>query len=855
MKNIILLLLCSLVLTACPGPDPIIDVDTSLLTQYKWYAHFENIDISDDYDYVWLQKGYTYLFFLEDGTGRNYTWQRSDDSDGDVSRGGEITRFTYTVSKDIVVINYNGFTTKLRLSGKELVPVEGGDFLCSEIFKAQSITKDDYEYIPRTGVCGNDLIFVYENDTYELKISGKGDMFDYTKTNQPWNDFYIDKVIIEEGVTSVGTNAFYYNVAIHPNTVDLPQTLKRIGACAFAGCLLSTINIPESVEEIGESAFDGCKYLKNVSISKDNKLVQIGEWAFSGCDKLSFNSLSFSESLRTIGNYAFISCPVGSLDFDEGVESIGHGAFAGGLSNKELILPNSLKSIGFSAFDGAYSKIVLGSEIENLSERAFYSSAKSGSLYVNISTPLDVNGSLIVDDAGNVVDKNWTLYVPKGCKSVYSKESPWNKFKEIIEDGDLEGSKENDEENNDGGNDDANSGDSDLKQDQSDEKDYRRGHVATGFSKGTGTSSDPYIISSAAELRYFSDAVRGGNIFKDKYIKLGADIVINENVLTRYGELNGDGSNFEPWIPIGRYNPSYYFCGTFDGNGYTISGLYCNRPEGENVGFFGNLYGNIKYVVIKDSYFKGKNNVGGVVGNTRAKYISSTIPSSVKEYYQNDKTISIASCINEAMVTGDNNIGGIVGYAYHVDKITTSANDGYIYGNSDVGGIVGKSASLSSMKIIDCINTGYVRGSDSSIGGIIGNGYCNVLNCLNSGDVKSSVKNVGGICGIMGKPTSNKITNCLNISTEIVGASNIGAILGYNNGCTVSYNYYLYQNGLVAVGSTNSNTSGKNSYNSSLTESELKSTEILNKLNDRTQSGWSKWIIGKDGFPILEWIE
>jgi hypothetical protein len=126
---------------------------------------------------------------------------------------------------------------------------------------------------------------------------------------------------------------------------------------------------------------------------------------------------------------------------------------------------------------------------------------------------------------------------------------------------------------------------------------------------------------------------------------------------------------------------------------------------------------------------------------------------------------------------------------------------------------------------------------------------------LNSGDVKSSGKNVGGICGIMGKPTSNKVTNCLNISTEIVGSGNLGAILGYNNGLTVSYNYYLYQNGLVAVGSTNSNTSGKNSNNSSFTESELKSAEILNKLNNRIQTGWSKWKAGKDGFPTLEWVE
>ena len=187
MKNKILLILCSLVLTACPGPEPDIDVDVNILTQYKWYARFENIDISDDYDYAWLQKGYTYLFFLEDGTGRNYTWQRSEDSDGDISRGGEITRFTYSISRDIVYVNYDGMSTKLRLSGKELIPIDGGDFLYSEIFEAQNITNDDYKYIPRIGTCGENLKFQYENDTYELRIFGTGEMSDFSSTETPYS--------------------------------------------------------------------------------------------------------------------------------------------------------------------------------------------------------------------------------------------------------------------------------------------------------------------------------------------------------------------------------------------------------------------------------------------------------------------------------------------------------------------------------------------------------------------------------------------------------------------------------------------------------------------------------------------
>lgn len=852
IRSNILLLLCICFFTAC-SPEPNPDVNIDVLTQYKWYAHFENIDLSDDYDYAWMQKGHTYLFFLADGTGRDYTWERSEDSDGDVSRGGDITRFSYTVSGNIVNINYRTYTAKLRLEGKELIPIEGGDVVFSEVFKAQNITADDYKYIPRTGICGEKLTYIYENDTYELKISGTGDMYDYTSTNQPWHDFYVSTVIVEDGVTSIGKNAFVANSLLHIDEVELPYSLLKIGNNAFSGTFLTNIVIPDNVNEIGDFAFTDCKYLKNVSISNNNKLEKIGEWVFSGCDKLSFKGLSFNENLRTIGNNAF-SCSIGDLKFKEGVESIGHGAFAGGVSNKELILPNTLKTIGSLAFDGGFSKIVIGTGLQELGTNAFVSSAKSGELYINIGTPLTVDGSVI--QGYNTMgigsnEKNWTLYVPKGCKSAYLKQAPWNKFKAIVEDGELDGENENDDKEED---DVDNSEYSDLRQDRLDADNSRRGQVAKGFSRGTGTSTDPYIILSAAELRFFSDAVRNGNLFKNQYVKLGADITINQNVLTRYGELNGDGSNFEPWIPIGRYDPSYFFCGTFDGNGYTISGLYCNRPEGEDVGLFGKLYGNVNNVIIKDSYFKGKNNVGGVAGNTRPNYNGSTIPTSVKEYYQNEKIISITLCMNEAMVSGESQVGGIIGYSDNEGKISKCINSGYIIGNTNVGGIIGKSSSLSSTSIIDCCNKGYVRGilnDNTSIGGVLGNGYSNILNCLNLGDVKNVGRNAGGICGIIGNTKSRKITNCVNISIGITATHNVGAIVGLNNGITVSYNYYIYQVGMSAIGDNN----GSNSNNNSLTDNELKSVEFLNKLNSKIESSWSKWKVGNDGYLILEWME
>ncbi len=137
-----------------------------------------------------------------------------------------------------------------------------------------------------------------------------------------------------------------------------------------------------------------------------------------------------------------------------------------------------------------------------------------------------------------------------------------------------------------------------------------------------------YAIGTKEELYWFSDYVNYGEMNSNiSCAKLIANIVVNEHVLNEDGSLNGDGSNFEVWRPIGdtleRRKP---FMGSFDGQGYSISGLYYAD------GRFGNLVGNekavglfgfvipvagdivIENVRVIDSYFQNCSDVGGLVG-------------------------------------------------------------------------------------------------------------------------------------------------------------------------------------------------------------------------------------------------
>ena len=120
---------------------------------------------------------------------------------------------------------------------------------------------------------------------------------------------------------------------------------------------------------------------------------------------------------------------------------------------------------------------------------------------------------------------------------------------------------------------------------------------------GNGTADSPYKIGTAAELYWFAALVNGdesvctGNVTQ----KTSANAVLTADITVTN----------ETWTPIGFETP---YEGTFDGQGYTISGLNFDNSGLNNVGLFGWNQGTIKNVGVVDSYFYGLNYVGGVCG-------------------------------------------------------------------------------------------------------------------------------------------------------------------------------------------------------------------------------------------------
>ena len=174
-----------------------------------------------------------------------------------------------------------------------------------------------------------------------LTISGNGRMADYEldpdnsqidpdnvklKFTYPWNSLRIKSIVVEEGVTYIGNQAF----ACFP--------------------LLESVSLPNSLEEIGDFSFFQCKSLKSVTLPEG--LKTLGTYTFVNNDSL--ESISIPSTVERYGIYSFaFNKNLKSVKFAEGLTTIGDSAFAYCESLKSVTFPESMKNIHMDAFSSS----------------------------------------------------------------------------------------------------------------------------------------------------------------------------------------------------------------------------------------------------------------------------------------------------------------------------------------------------------------------------------------------------------------------------------------------------------------------------------------------------------------------
>jgi hypothetical protein len=150
------------------------------------------------------------------------------------------------------------------------------------------------------GTCGNKLVWTL--DRYGmLVISGTGEMSD----SPAWDGKKdrIEKVYIENGVTSIGKKAFASCTNL--TEVIISESVNEIGEAAFQECTsLVYISIPKSISNITTSMFSGCMALKGLVLPES--VMSVGKQAFKGCSALA--SVTIPSSVTEIGSDAFSDC-------------------------------------------------------------------------------------------------------------------------------------------------------------------------------------------------------------------------------------------------------------------------------------------------------------------------------------------------------------------------------------------------------------------------------------------------------------------------------------------------------------------------------------------------------------------
>lgn len=338
---------------------------------------------------------------------------------------------------------------------------------------------------------------------------------------------------------------------------------------------------------------------------------------------------------------------------------------------------------------------------------------------------------------------------------------------------------------------------------------------AQTFSGGTGSDTDPYLISSKADMEELATSVNGGVKYVGKYFELTQDITGASNAITTV--IGNSATN--------------YFIGVFDGKGHTVE-VNISVSSGYG-GLFGkittsdiknlNVIGNV-ICIVNNTTNNFKVYLGGIVGDMSASIITNCSFNGVVS-----SNIQVAS--------GYSYVGGICGYisdsgsqinkcsnsAEITSSILTSSSSGISYS----GGICGFTSGENLIQ--NSFNTGKISAYTSSstsasctsyTGGISGYGYSSsIKNSYNTGKISASSSGsryAGGIIGYYDYNTS--IINCFAANEQVTNITDlnkqmIGRIGGNTLYQTTTLNCYalnsMLVNGDVIISSYTTNKNGK----------------------------------------------
>lgn len=282
------------------------------------------------------------------------------------------------------------------------------------------------------------------------------------------------------------------------------------------------------------------------------------------------------------------------------------------------------------------------------------------------------------------------------------------------------------------------------------------------YGGGTGEPDDPYLIYTAEQM----NAIGADRQDWDKHFKLMADIDLSQYTAKTFniigigansafrGIFNGNGKKISQFTTTKRDYTGMF--GYVDDSSAEIKNLGLINPNirGEGGSNVGSLVGYLDKGTISNCYAEGrrivgKDCVGGLVGY--------------------NKSGQIKACHVTCSVSGDEEVGGLVGY--HRGAIDNCYAAGNVSGDKYIGGLVGRNSSGS---ITNSMASGRTSGQERNVGGLVGDNSGSVANCSARGDILGG-RTVGGLVG-----TNAGTITCSYSSGSVSGEDNAGGLVGDN---------------------------------------------------------------------------
>jgi hypothetical protein len=292
---------------------------------------------------------------------------------------------------------------------------------------------------------------------------------------------------------------------------------------------------------------------------------------------------------------------------------------------------------------------------------------------------------------------------------------------------------------------------------------------------GDGSDSDPYVITDATELQAMADDL-------DAAYRLGGDIPA--------GDTSGwnDGAGFDP---VG--GPEAPFTGSLDGRGHEIQNLHVDR-EADNVGLFGRVDGaSVRVLTLVDARVTGHERVGTLAGDLAGDVRDCTVRGTSLRGTRHvggvcgssDGTLTDVHATG--VVSGDGNVGGIVGQHGVGPTLRDTTSGGVIGGSSAVaavtarrtnaGGLVGNS-SYDETVIRESFADGSVSAGERAAGGLVGANSARVERSFTRASV------VGGsmVAGAVGWNESDGVLTESHAGGRAFGDGDAAGLVGRNGG-------------------------------------------------------------------------